>query len=203
MRAFKPVRAQFNLDHIYFIPSALPPHKAKGTLATAQDRFEMVRLAIEGHPRLKVKDVELQRPGLSYTIDTLRYFKAEGSSGGELYFILGIDAFLEINLWKDFNSLFEEAAFIVMSRPPVESSSDSFEKSVESFSLRHISAAYTLVDHRHTLVHPYYQTIHLARVIPADIASSTIRRMIRQDKDPTNWLNPAVAGYIHKKGLYR
>jgi nicotinate-nucleotide adenylyltransferase len=53
------VLQQFSLDLIYFVPSALPPHKTKGTLATAEDRLEMVRLALHGHPRLKVSDIEL------------------------------------------------------------------------------------------------------------------------------------------------
>lgn len=194
---------QFELSRIYFIPSALPPHKSFGTLATAADRFEMVRLAIADHPRLSVSDIELQRPGPSYTIDTIEHFKGEMDAEGRIYFILGIDAFLEINTWKSFRSLLAQSAVIVMSRPQAGSDADDLASTVAAFAQQRICSDYQWDRSRSVLVHPRYQTIHLSRITPVDIASSRIRRMIREGRDIAPWIPPAVAQYIDQKDLYR
>ena len=197
------VLTQFSLELIYFIPSALPPHKTKGILATARNRSEMVRLTIENYPQLNLNDIELNRTGPSYTIDTIRYFKTKMSTDSKLYFILGVDAFMEIHTWKNFLNLFEEVAFIVMSRPQGSTTTPNFETAVESFVQRNISLEFKLSAQGQSLIHPRYQTIHLTRVVPIDIASSKIRQMIRNGKDITQWVDPGVAHYIRTKGLYR
>jgi len=197
------VLTQFDLNRIYFIPSALPPHKSKRALATAADRFEMVRLAIADHPLFSVSDVELQRPGPSYTIDTIEHFKVQIAAEGRIYFILGIDAFLEINTWKSFHSLLAQSAFIVMSRPQSGSDTDLLAAAVASFAQQHICSDYQWSRSRNALVHPHYQPIHLASITPVDIASSRIRRMVREGKDIASWISPAVAQYINQKDLYQ
>ncbi len=78
-------------------------------------RLEMVRLAILKNPCFSVSDIELKRPGKSYSIDTLRYFREIHQ--GPLFFILGGDAFFEIETWREFKTLFSLCHFIVMTRP--------------------------------------------------------------------------------------
>ncbi|MBE9580427.1 MAG: adenylyltransferase/cytidyltransferase family protein, partial [Proteobacteria bacterium] len=73
LRAAVEVREAFNLDKLLLIPSATPPHKNAGDIASAEERLEMVRLAVKGTPYLEASDVELARSGLSYTIETLQY----------------------------------------------------------------------------------------------------------------------------------
>lgn len=197
------VLTQFDLNRIYFIPSALPPHKSRRALATAADRYEMVRLAIADQPLFSVSDAELQRPGPSYTIDTIEHFKAQMTAEGRIYFILGIDAFLEINAWKSFYGLLKQSAFIVMSRPQGGADSHRLESAVASFTRQHICADYQWDRSRSALVHPHYQPIHLAHVKPVDIASSRIRRMLREGKNVAPWISPAVAQYINQKDLYQ
>lgn len=197
------VLTRFDLSRICFIPSALPPHKSRKGLATATDRYEMVRLAIADHPLLSVSDVELQRPGTSYTIDTIEHFKAQMDAQGRIYFILGIDAFLEINTWKSFRNLLAQSAFIVMSRPQGGSAAGALASAVASFARQHISPDYQWDPSRSALVHTYYQPIHPAHITPVDIASSRIRRMLREDADIAPWISPAVAQYIYQKDLYR
>ena len=75
LRAAKEVCEGFGLQTLYFIPSALPPHKDTQDVASAADRLEMTRIAVSGDPEFIPSDVELKRPGLSYTIDTVKYFK--------------------------------------------------------------------------------------------------------------------------------
>jgi nicotinate-nucleotide adenylyltransferase len=70
-------RDALGLDKILFIPTSHPPHKPNGSLAPAQDRYEMVRLAIASDPSLAISDVEIRRPGKSYSIDTIRLLQHE------------------------------------------------------------------------------------------------------------------------------
>ena len=77
----------------------------------------MVRLAVARNPRFAVSTVELDRPGLSYSIDTIREFASQLTKRDSLYFIIGLDAFLEIGTWKDFREIFPLCNFIVTSRP--------------------------------------------------------------------------------------
>lgn len=195
---------RFNLDRIYFIPCALPPHKATAPLASAQDRLEMVRMALDSHAKLMVSDVEIQRAGTSYSIDTVRHFKAILPKGALLIFIIGIDAFLEIDTWRAFNQLFDEVAFIVMSRPGDGLPTDGAQHhTIETHANGYIAAGYRFSASQVALVHPQKQTIHIAVVTPVDISSSQIRRMIQDGESTQAWLSPAVNHYIQQKGLYR
>lgn len=108
---------KFKLDKVVFIPSFLPPHKTITPLATSQDRFKMVKLAIAGNPDFEVSDVEVKRKGKSYTIDTLRHFKNVLPSGTKMYFIIGGDALKILPMWKDIEDVLKLATFIVVKRP--------------------------------------------------------------------------------------
>src|SRR5712692_1998404 len=116
LRSAEEVREAFRLDRIIFIPASIPPLKIKAQTTAAADRLKMVRLAIAKNSGFAVSGVELSRPGKSYTIDTLHYFAGK-RPGDALYFILGMDAFREIGMWKDFQELFPLSHFIVTSRP--------------------------------------------------------------------------------------
>ena len=76
------------LDRVLFVPAARPPHKPNADLAPAQDRYAMVELAIAGHPKFAVSDIEFRRPGPSYTVDTLEALRGAGE---ELFLIVGRD----------------------------------------------------------------------------------------------------------------
>lgn len=110
-------RCQFQLDKVVFVPSARPPHKTGVRHSPAADRMQMVRIAIRGNQFLDASDVELNREGLSYTIDTLRHLREVHGAGVELFFITGADAILEILTWKDPDELLAESAFIAATRP--------------------------------------------------------------------------------------
>ena len=86
------------LDQIMFLPTGDPPHKPPETLAPAPHRLEMVRLALKNHPYFVVSDYEAISPAKSYTIHTLQHLKEELE--GELFFMVGLDAFLDIASWK-------------------------------------------------------------------------------------------------------
>lgn len=108
---------KFGLDKVIFIPAPQPPHKALASLATAQDRYNLVRLAIAGNPRFEISDVEMRREGKSYTVDTLRYFRGKLGKNVKMYFIIGADALAALHTWKYIDEVLELATFIVVNRP--------------------------------------------------------------------------------------
>ena len=112
------------LDQVVFVPAHCSPHKqSRLDLASAQDRLAMVRLAIRGHTKFSVSDVEIKRGGVSYTVDTLKYFRRRYPKA-DLFFIIGEDSSKRLSEWKDFDTISSLASFIAVNRSqcPVSSS---------------------------------------------------------------------------------
>jgi nicotinate-nucleotide adenylyltransferase len=115
--AAEAARRALALDQVLFIPSNRPPHRAAQPRASAFHRFAMVSLAVGTHPGFLASDLELQRPGPSYTADTLRRLHEVGFDPSQLFFILGTDAFAEIATWRDYPTVLDLAHFVVVARP--------------------------------------------------------------------------------------
>jgi len=195
LRGAEEIREAFRLDEIIFIPSAIPPHKAMEEIIDAKHRLEMVRLAIASNPSFSISDIELSRPGKSYSIDTLRHFR-EGCADA-LFFILGGDAFVEIETWKDFQNLFTLCHFIVMARPGFPKTSvasqlpgsltPAFQYDLETKAWVHLSG-----------YHLYFKEISFL-----DISSTKVRELIERGESARYLIPPETEAYIHKHGLYR
>jgi nicotinate-nucleotide adenylyltransferase len=195
---------QFSLDQIFLIPAALPPHKTSGPVANADDRLEMINLAIADLSGLTVSDVELNRPGLSYTIDTIRHFKDTLAKDATIYLIMGLDSFLEIHTWKSYQDLLKETAFIVIARPDdnyadaqqgwriLESYLKSTLSSDSQFDVE--SGCYTLAGK---------QSVYICDIQAMGVSSTKVREMIKKKVSIENFLPPEVAAYIRLKGLYK
>lgn len=203
LQAADEVLARYDLHRIYFIPSAQPPHKNSETLAKAHERQKMVQLALKHHPRMKACDIEIRRSGPSYTVDTLHYFRSKQDPKGQLFFIVGIDAFFEIDSWRSFRRLFDLAAMIVIPRPPTAPFDTGIRHQIAAYVQQRIDAGYQLEPDGTQLNHSRKFPIHLAEIRPMDIASSQIREMLRKGQSVDQWMTPEVSGYILEKGLYR
>ena len=107
---------QAGLDCVWFIPTAMPPHKHADHLASAAQRLAMVRLAIRGDNRFTVDDLEIKRGGKSYSVDTLTELRRR-EPGARFYFIIGGDSLAELHTWKNVPRLVELCSFIVVTRP--------------------------------------------------------------------------------------
>jgi nicotinate-nucleotide adenylyltransferase len=105
--------AQFQLDQVWFIPAAHPPHKSDHTGASFEDRFRMTELACQTDPRFAASRLE-EGAGKSYSIDTVERVRELGE---EPYFIIGADAFAEITTWHRWQDLVRLTEFIVVTRP--------------------------------------------------------------------------------------
>ena len=117
LRSAEEVCEVLGLTRLWFIPAGHPPHKTTRGITPFEMRLEMSRLAVGDHPVMSVSDLEGRRPGRSYSIETLRQIRQEVGPAWELYFILGLDAILEIATWKDYKDLFTLSDFVVLDRP--------------------------------------------------------------------------------------
>ena len=105
------------LDAIHFVTSVKPPHKTEKTQANFLDRHAMVALALRGDSRLIPSSVEFDREGKSYSIDTVLQLKQVSGGNAEIFFLIGLDAFLELPTWKEYHRFSELCSFIVFGRP--------------------------------------------------------------------------------------
>ncbi len=164
---------KFTLDKIIFIPSNQPPHKNIVHLAPAEDRYELVKCAIEGNSRFAVSDVETLRAGKSYTVDTLRHFREMYSDRIKMFFIIGGDTFSTLPTWKNIDEVLKYVTFIVVNRP-----------------------GYTPPELRKKIQ-------HLMVTKPGiDISSSYLRNRIASGKSVRYLVPETVFHYIEKHKLY-
>jgi len=120
LRAAEEVREWLCLDEIWFMPAFRPPHKDTNTLTSFHHRLKMVELAVEDVDSFKASDIEGKRPGPSYSVDTLTDIRKAKGQHLDLFFIVGSDAFLEIDTWKEYARLPLLAELVVITRPPCE-----------------------------------------------------------------------------------
>jgi len=203
LRAAKEVCEGFSLEKLYFIPSALPPHKDIQEVVSAVDRLEMTRLAVAGNPEFILSDVELKRSGLSYTIDTVRHFKKNLNAKTELFLVMGIDAFLDIDTWKSFKHLFRMLPMIIMTRPLPEGRPHGLEReNMTAFIRENISPSYQFSEkdgcYRHDGHHPVYRF----NISMLDISGTKIRKLIKQGRSIRFLVPESVETYIQERGIY-
>jgi len=164
----------FALDEVVFVPTGQPWQKEHRQVSAAEDRYLMTVIATASNPRFSVSRVDIDRPGETYTIDTLRDLRAERGPDVELFFITGADALARMISWRDTDELFRLAHFVGCTRPG------------------HRLSPTGLPEDRVSLIE-----------IPALAISSTeCRERVRQG-DPIWYLVPdGIVQYISKRGLY-
>lgn len=161
---------QVNLDRLIVVPAGVPAHKK--VVASAEDRFHMTQLAFKTLKFAEIDDYEIKSRETSYTVNSLKYYKKK-YPGSTLFYLVGLDEFINIRTWKDWNLCLELANFVVVERRTNFQSTD-IEEDCEKISMRTL-----------------------------DISSSEIRMMIEHEKMVDYLLPEAVKRYIEQEGLYR
>jgi nicotinate-nucleotide adenylyltransferase len=193
LRSAEEVREAQRLDRILFVPSATPPHKRRQGLVSAEHRLAMVRLAVAGNPRFKVSSIEMERPGHSYSVDTLRAFRAR-MPGVAFSFIVGADAFREIDTWREYESIFSLCDVVVTSRPPHDDTSLAEALPVA------VQAQFCYV--RNVLEHRTGNRIIFQRISDLDISASSIRQRLARGLSIRYLVPVPVERYIACHELY-
>ena len=195
LRAADEVGEELELDRVCLIPAASPPHKSLEPLTPFPQRLHMARLAVSDAPRLEVLDLEGRRPGLSYSIETLRELRRLYRPEPELFFILGMDAFLEIETWKHHLQLFDEAHFVVLLRPG--SPTVDLPAFFARLGLRTRSAA-----DPGTYVTARGKRLLFLTPTLLDISSTGIRARLGQGRSIRFLVPETVRHYIHEEKIY-
>lgn len=195
LRSAEEVREAFRLDLVLFIPASIQPLK-KGAAAPASDRLAMARLAVRGNPAFAVSDIELRRPGKSFSIDTLGHFAAH-RKGDRLYCILGMDAFRHLGAWKDFQAIFPLAHLIVTSRPGSRELLTPADLPVAARK----SFCYDPKKNAHR--HESGTLLYFLKLTDIAVSASEVRARARAGKSIRYLVPPAVERYIERRGLYR
>jgi nicotinate-nucleotide adenylyltransferase len=188
-----------DLSQVEFIPAGSPPHKAGENLSPAKDRLVMVAEAIRDFPHFSVSSLETDRQGISYSIDTMRLYRQKVGKTVPLFFAMGLDAFLEIATWKEYQRIPEFVHLVVTTRGPMTF--------LDSQPLPVLSQAdcpqrYALAMKIDRPVRSCGSLIFLE--IPAiGISSSDIRRRIREGSPIDHLCPAAVCNHIMRNKLYQ
>lgn len=201
LRAALDACEDFPLDRCILIPAAKPPHKSGAKPAGVDHRLAMTRLAVEGIDKLAVSDMEANRKGPSFTIDTVRHFRRTLGPGDAFFLLLGADAFFEIDTWHSWQELLDEVALLVMTRPG--GAADDFPVALDAFISGHIADGYTLDGNRRGFFHRRRPPIFYVPVTQLDISSTGIRRRIRSGRSVRFLLPESVERYMDQEELYR
>jgi nicotinate-nucleotide adenylyltransferase len=201
---------RFSLRQVLFVPASVPPHKQKHPITAFVHRYAMVALATQDDKRWVPSLLEAGEVGsgggaaqaANYSIDTVRRAKRTLKKADRLFFLTGIDAFKDIAKWHEAQALLAECEFIVASRP--------------GFSLRDVAESLPEAVRPPAAVTKPFQkqaatgdlvlpgvTLHLLDGVQQNVSATTIRAAAAQGKPLGRWLDPRVAEYVRKMGLYR
>jgi nicotinate-nucleotide adenylyltransferase len=190
------VARAYALDRVLLVLSARPPHKEEHAHATVADRLAMLRLATAGRPPLEACDLEVRRPGASYTVDTLREL-LRATPGAELVLIVGIDAWREIDTWSRPGELLELARVVVTTRPGAEFPPAGLLPPVAARAdccYDPVIGCYRHKSGHELTAHPF---------AGVDVSSTDIRRRIRAHLPFDHLVPSVVADCIRERRLYR
>lgn len=194
LRSAEEVRQDFDLEKIFLVPVFVPPHKRGKRIGDADERMAMLKIATKKNPFLRPSDVEIRRGGVSYSIDTVRTLAKKHD---ELFFVIGIDAFAEIDTWYTYEDLFRETNFIVMVRPGEHGHDCGIDMLPEKVRPLVCQAG------TGTLEHISGRKIIFHAVTQLDISSTKIRHYVTKGMSIRYLVPHEVEKFIIEKGLYR
>ena len=197
LRAAEEIREGFNLERVVFIPTNISPHKASRELIAAHYRLHMLEQAVNSNPYFCASDLELQRCGESYSVETISYFRQNYQDALMPFFIVGVDAFLEINTWKNFRELFSLCNFIVMTRPGYE------VRTAEEFIPNEIMQDFTYKPDEKRFIHSSQFSTYITEITALDISSQAIRTHIKNGRSVKYLVPEVVETYIGEHNFYR
>jgi nicotinate-nucleotide adenylyltransferase len=186
------VREAFGLDKVLYILSAQPPHKKLQALAPAPVRLAMLEEALRSHPGLEPCDLELRRPGRSWTIDTVRQLRA-ADPRARFFFITGSDGFLKIRTWKAYRQLLAEVFFIIVIR----------QKSHRARVVRLLrDEGVPFAADAKNLPHPPAASLVAYASDLLRLSATAIRRGTARKQDISAWVDEKVKTIMEENNLY-
>jgi len=176
-------REQLNLDEVIFMPAGKQPLKAKNIVTDSKLRYEMVKNAIEPFNEFYVSDYEIKKDGLSFTYETLKYFKGKiEDQEKELFFITGADCLINIEKWRGVQEIFSLCTLVVFARGGISKKK--------------------MLEKKQIIEKKYNGKIIVLDLKELEISSTDIRERVNQNKRIDFFVPPKVKDVIYNKGLY-
>lgn len=207
LAAANEVREAFVLDTVIFVPAAVPPHKDVAEITDPRHRFMMTVLATVSHPHFAVSSVEIDRPGASYTVDTIAQLKHLYQEPNSVYFIVGIDAFLDIASWRQPDVLLGSCHTVVTSRAGYNLH-ELAPSPLRQVAGLHPRLTFQPMPGKGPLDSPGFQVrgtpyqIYLQEISRLDISSTDIRQRVKTGRSVRYLVPDSVDAYIRKYQLY-
>lgn len=169
------------LDKVIFVPTFITPLKDNSPVVDSTHRLKMCEIALSQYENFEVSDVEIKREGLSYSSDTIAYFK-DIYKDAEIYFIMGADMFLTLERWHKFQYILDSVT--VLTAPRDDCSYDKLCDKLSEYKKYNCKA-------------------HITKEYIEDLSSTFLRNSIKDNKDVSSYLNKDVISYITQHNLYR
>jgi nicotinate-nucleotide adenylyltransferase len=192
LRLAEEASERYGLVKIIFVPCHQPPHKETSNVPASSDRLNMTTLACAGNHRFEVSGLELNFAAPSYTVNTLKHFRAERVN--DIYFIMGSDSLSEISTWRDYENLFILANFIVVDRPGI-----SFSEAWNNIPIKLLKKFSQ--DHDH-FTHTSGTLMIPSSIKGLDISSTEIRTLLKNGLSAKYLTPDSVLDYIREHNLY-
>jgi nicotinate-nucleotide adenylyltransferase len=186
---------KFKLGRVIFVPCAKPPHKHSNEIIDPLHRLKMATLSTTGNEHFSVSDLEIVRQGKSYTILTIRELRKQNPEA-EIFFILGLDTFLEINTWYHWKELFAETNFIVTTRP------GSPKIAISNIIPAAVRKEFKYDRAKKEFTHKSGCRVIFTEVTNLDISGSAIRKLVSEGKSIRYLLPRRASEYINENKLY-
>ncbi|MDR2459425.1 MAG: nicotinate-nucleotide adenylyltransferase [Deltaproteobacteria bacterium] len=198
LRAAEEMCESYSLERVYFLPTALAPHKPGYEMAPFDHRYRMVELAVSGRESFVASDLEARLPGPSYTVNTLKFLRKELIEGAKLYFLVGFDSFSNIGMWHKFSELFTLTSFVVHTRPETQSSIEL----LGAFLTQLFGHTPQWSDDKKAYLFVGLEPIYYFEGAKLAISSTDIRRRIKRGESVRYLVPDAVYEYLARHRLY-
>lgn len=182
LAAAEDARAQLGLEKVLFVLNNVPPHKRDQVVSDADDRVHMLELAIADNNRFELCTIELERPGPSYTLDTLRLLRSRLGRGARLTFLTGCDSLLSLHTWHEPDTILAEYEIVFLARP-----------TDDPIDWERIEARFPEIRRQTRAI----------QVPLLEISAQDLRRRVRTGLPIRYYVTPAVERYIRDHRLYR
>ena len=179
------VYAALDLAEMVFVPAGQPPHKPENLVAEVHHRLAMLELAIAGNPHFSISRVDLERPGPSYTVETLRLLRQQWGEQTALYFLIGWDSLEDFLTWRDPAGILEQLAYLVAVRRPGYAEESGYRASLEA------------------RLPGIMQRLLVVPAPQLEISSTDLRERVAQGRPIKYQLPERVEQYIEQYNLYQ
>jgi len=180
LAAAEEARVRVSLEKVLFVVALLPPHKLDEEVTPVEHRLAMVRLGIASNPHFEISCVDVDRPGPSYTVDTISILQEQWGPDTELFFVMGLDSLVEVPTWHQPERLIRLCHLVAVSRPRFEVDMRQLEASVPGISSR----------------------VEIIGMPEVDISSSDLQRRVKEGLPIKYQVPEAVERYIIEHRLY-